>query len=85
MKPQKARSLLTAALLFTFISFNAQPGDDLPPTDGGPGCCDTGPDGPDNGGGTDVPFDGGISVILAAGVGYGIKKAHDMRMKRKEL
>ena len=27
----------------------------------------------------DVPFDGGISLLLAAGVGYGFKKVHDKK------
>lgn len=30
-----------------------------------------------------VPFDGGISLMLAAGVGYGVKKVADAR-KRKQ-
>ncbi len=35
----------------------------------------------DPGGDPDVkiPFDGGLSLLLAAGIGYGIKKAHDKR------
>ena len=32
----------------------------------------------------DTPIDGGISVLLAAGVGIGIKKVKEMR-KRKKL
>ncbi len=31
-----------------------------------------------------VPFDGGIAVVLAAGVGYGIKKARDRRKEKKQ-
>jgi UDP-N-acetylmuramyl pentapeptide phosphotransferase/UDP-N-acetylglucosamine-1-phosphate transferase len=36
----------------------------------------TNPDGPPDGGdpGTDVPFDGGISILIATAVGYGITK-----------
>jgi hypothetical protein len=30
---------------------------------------------PPNGGGNSVPFDGGISLLLAAGLGLGLKKA----------
>ena len=26
-----------------------------------------------------VPFDGGLSLLIAAGVGYGLKKANDKR------
>ncbi len=29
----------------------------------------------------DAPIDGGLSILLAAGVGYGIKKAKDQRKK----
>jgi hypothetical protein len=32
----------------------------------------------------DVPVDGGLSLFIAAGVGYGIKKAKDLK-KRKQL
>ncbi len=42
---------------------------------GGPG--DPGP-GPDQG----VPFDGGLSLLVAAGIGYGVKKARDQRKKQ---
>ena len=31
----------------------------------------------DPGGGPDVPVDGGLSLLLAAGVGYGVKKYRD--------
>jgi len=29
----------------------------------------------------DAPIDGGLSLLVAAGVGYGIKKANDQRKK----
>ncbi|MBE7169233.1 MAG: hypothetical protein INR73_01500 [Williamsia sp.] len=39
------------------------------------------------GGGPDpdpsVPLDGGVSLLVAAGVGYAIKKAHDKRKETK--
>lgn len=28
---------------------------------------------------SDVPFDGGVSLLVAAAVGYGLKKVHDKR------
>lgn len=31
----------------------------------------------------DAPIDGGISLLVAAGIGYGIKKARDNRKKNK--
>ena len=31
----------------------------------------------------DTPIDGGISLLVAAGVGYGIKKVRDSRKKLK--
>ncbi len=33
----------------------------------------------DPGGGPDVPVDGGLSLLIAAGVGYGIKKYRDSK------
>jgi len=31
----------------------------------------------------EVPVDGGLTLLVATGIGYGIKKANDMRQKRK--
>ncbi len=31
----------------------------------------------------DVPIDGGLSLLLAAGVGYGIKKYREQRRKKE--
>lgn len=33
----------------------------------------------------DAPIDGGVSLLVAAGVGYGIKKVRDSRRKDKTL
>lgn len=33
----------------------------------------------------DAPIDGGVSLLIAAGIGYGIKKAHDKRKQHKVL
>ena len=32
----------------------------------------------------DAPIDGGVSVLIVAGVGYGIKKAKENRKKKME-
>lgn len=41
------------------------------------------------GGGPDpdpaVPIDGGLSLLVAAGVGYAVKKAHDKRKREKGM
>ena len=40
---------------------------------------------PDPGGDPDetpIPFDGGLSLAIAAGVGYGVKKAYAARKKK---
>lgn len=37
--------------------------------------------GPNPGGNPDVPIDGGISLLVAAGAAYGLKKAKDLRKK----
>ena len=31
-----------------------------------------------------VPIDGGLAALLAAGIGYGAKKAYDYRTKRQK-
>lgn len=33
----------------------------------------------------DTPIDGGLSLLLAAGVGYGIKKVRDQRRKQRNI
>ncbi len=38
----------------------------------------------DPGGNPDVPIDGGLSLLLAAGVGYGAKKYRDHKKKQRE-
>ncbi len=38
---------------------------------------------PEAQGPTGAPFDGGISLLVAAGLGYAGKKAHDKRKKEK--
>ena len=32
----------------------------------------------------DVPFDGGVSLLVAAGIGYGLKKAHEKKKAEKK-
>lgn len=32
----------------------------------------------------DTPIDGGLSLLIAAGVGYGVKKVRDERKKNRE-
>lgn len=63
----KVKSLLQVLVLMMFICVPvfsiAQIGDFDPGGD---------PDVP-------VPFDGGISLLLAAGIGYGVKKAYEKR------
>jgi|KBSMisStaDraftv2_1062788.scaffolds.fasta_scaffold668882_2 hypothetical protein len=39
----------------------------------------------DPAGDPDAPIDGGISLLLAAGVGYGLKKANDKRKNKKTV
>lgn len=33
----------------------------------------------------DVPVDGGLSLFIAAGVGYGVKKANDLKKRKQEM
>jgi hypothetical protein len=37
---------------------------------------------PDDGDPVNAPIDGGVSLLVAAAIGYGAKKAHDSRAKR---
>lgn len=30
-----------------------------------------------------VPFDGGVTLLVAAGIGYGLKKVHDTKKAHK--
>jgi hypothetical protein len=39
---------------------------------------------PDPGGDPDVPIDGGLSLLLAAGVGYVAKKGYDTRKRKNK-
>jgi hypothetical protein len=41
-------------------------------------------DDPNNNQTTDAPIDGGVSLLVAAAIGYGAKKAHAHRKKQKE-
>jgi hypothetical protein len=69
-------SLLSAAgkyLLLLGIALMITAGSFAQETDGDPGG---GPGDPD------VPFDGGISLLVAAGVAYGAKKAHEAKKKQ---
>lgn len=38
----------------------------------------------DPAGDPDAPIDGGVSILVAAGIGYGIKKARDRKRKHAE-
>ena len=38
----------------------------------------------DPGGGPDVPIDGGLTLLIAAGAAYGVKKYRDGRKKQNE-
>lgn len=61
-----AALILLAAINFTPATVHAQTGDG--------GLESEDPDAP-----TNVPFDGGVSLLVAAGVAYGIKKKHDAK------
>ena len=66
----KRYSKRLVAISIFFIAFNLVPGA-LRAQDPG-----------DPGGDPDAPIDGGVSLLVAAGVGYGIKKVRDSRKKR---
>jgi hypothetical protein len=71
--------LLTLVFLFSgMFMFNAvadEPLDNPPPPPGGHG----------GGGNTQgAPIDGGLSILLALGAGYGAKKLYKARQEKKE-
>jgi hypothetical protein len=33
----------------------------------------------------DAPLDGGVSILIASGIGYGVKKIYESRRKIKEI
>ena len=85
---RKSLIMLLAVLVLQAGGIQAQP--DVPPTDGGPGCCPDPTDGdplgdpPVDPGPTAIPFDGGISLLLAAGTAYGIKRSRSRRRDRSD-
>jgi hypothetical protein len=63
------RILITALAISSAFAVHAQPG-----VPGGPPCG--GPFGPA------CPIDGGVSLLIAAGLAYGGKKSYDMSRKK---
>ena len=64
------RLILIFVFVLTTVILYAQPGDPgFDPGDGGTGGA--------------VPVDGGLSFLLAAGIGYGAKTGYDYRKKKK--
>jgi hypothetical protein len=66
------------------LGASAQPDPGGPPTGPG-GDPPTDPDAPVSGSDAEVPFDGGLSLLLAAGAAYGTKKAVDYRKVRRMM
>ena len=67
----KTRKVLAALLLVFIVSVGVAAAQDDP---GGGGLGDAD--------GTSVPIDGGLSLLIAAGVGIGAKKVYDQRKKK---
>jgi hypothetical protein len=65
---------ITFLILFVQSSFIFAAGPPPPPPSGGPTCwpppCA-------------IPIDGGIGILMAAGIGYGVKKIHE-KLKKAE-
>jgi hypothetical protein len=40
---------------------------------------------PDTGGDVDVPIDGGLTLLIAAGAGYGAKKLNKKKVGKRDL
>lgn len=65
----KLKTFLTATILVCALSY-APPLNAQPNPGGDPDAK--------------VPIDGGVSLLVAAGVAYGAKKAHDKRKKNRQ-
>lgn len=72
MKKVLFSSLLILGLAVSFTSAQAQGGP--PRLPGGGDVVDVNPNNP-----TNIPFDGGLSLVAAAGIAYVVKKGHDKR------
>ena len=82
----KLKHCITALLLIVTVNFSPiialadEPiGDGGMALDDGTGTSDV-PIDPD----TPVPFDGGVSMLIAAGVAYGLKKKYDHNKQKTE-
>lgn len=70
----KSNSLLKVLFMLSFIFIAEKALSMAPPP----------PPPPPAAGGPQVPIDGGVSLLIAAGVGYGAKKYYDKQKKNKE-
>jgi hypothetical protein len=69
-KPSLKTLIVLVAFTCTATTLTAQPAD--------PGLD------PDPGPNTSVPFDGGLTLLIAAGAGFAIKKSRDNRRKEEK-
>lgn len=75
---KKVINRLRLALLITIIAVPTFLTAQTPPP---PGSGD--PDDPNNVPDVPIPFDGGVSLLVAAGVAYGLKKVHERKKAEK--
>ena len=95
MKSMLIKAFLMMVLIFQFgldVQSQTTPTPFDPTTDDGTSGTGTGGTGTGGTGGTytggtsgrnDVPIDGGLSLLLAAGVGYGLKRARKNHLSKK--
>ena len=72
---KKLRLILLIGMITLPAFLMAQPGLDAPINPGEGGGGDT----------TDAPFDGGVSLLVAAGVAYGVKKVNEKKKAEKDI
>lgn len=72
---KKLRLILIIGMITVPAFLMAQPGLDTLTNPGEGGGGDT----------TDAPFDGGVSLLVAAGVAYGLKKVHEKKKAEKDI
>jgi hypothetical protein len=74
---KSVKPLLATLIITCFVCTSALAWNPFTPTP-------IGNKGGNSGGGNGVPIDGGITILLAAGIGLGAKKIYDRKKKKEQ-
>ena len=78
LKPEKRKGMKKRIILMTFVTMAMIVFMCLPSISFGQILPD-----PGNPDGSPAPIDGGVSILIAAGIGYSVKKVRDYRKKKQ--